>query len=832
MALSSDCTIVSLCKIQKVKKIFILGLLALGFDGFAQTGLTSIETEKIAGELPAGMVTGQVKTTDNQPAAHVTVFLKELNRTVITDNAGYFSIKNIKEGVYTLEISMIGLKTQQRIVELKKDQQVNVSLLLIEDVKQLTEVVIANNKRLNARPVEIGKIAINPMDLPQAISVIGQGMIRDQQALRLSDVIKNVNGVYMTTTRGNVQESFAARGYSFGTNNLFKNGARVNAGAMPEMSTLERVEVLKGSAAILFGQVAPGGIVNMVTKEPKFNFGGEVSMRVGSYDLYKPAFDVYGPLSKHIAYRVNGTFESANSYRDNVSSKRYYINPSFLFKIGSKTDLILEADYLNHEFTPDFGIGSLDNTKIPDVPRSRFMGTSWQYNVTQQTTTGLTVKHKFNDSWKLNSSLSYQYYTRDYFSVERIQAASNGDWTRPLGKILMYENYYTGQVNLVGKFNTGKVNHDLLAGIDADRYLTLHNDFSFPGSLPGNGYDKINILDESKFVQRTDIPNATNIRKREIPVNRFGAYVQDLVKITSKLNVLAGIRWSYVEAVGIDSTNVITGAKVTGKTKKDEAFSPRLGIVYKPFRSTSFFASYSNSFVVNSGQDIDGNVIKPSIVDQFELGVKNELFEGRLSANITLYRIKNNNLAQTAPFLKDGTANNNSNIKMLSGETMSDGIEIDLSSEPIKGLNIHAGYSYNYMRFTKNDTTAGSFKTGERLVNNPAHTANASVFYTINIGRIKGLKIGASALYVGDRFAGWNTDVVKQAGAPFTYRSRIFEVRGFTTIDLTAAYTFKKISVQGKVSNLTNTYNYYVHENYSVNPIAPTQFSATVSYKF
>ncbi len=832
MALSSDCTIVSLCKIQKVKKIFILGLLALGFNGFAQTGLTSIETEKIAGELPAGMVTGQVKTTDNLPAAHVTVFLKELNRIVITDNAGYFSIKNIKEGVYTLEISMIGLKTQQRIVELKKDQQVNVSLLLIEDVKQLTEVVIANNKRLNARPVEIGKIAINPMDLPQAISVIGQGMIRDQQALRLSDVIKNVNGVYMTTTRGNVQESFAARGYSFGTNNLFKNGARVNVGAMPEMSSLERVEVLKGSAAILFGQVAPGGIVNMVTKEPKFNFGGEVSMRVGSYDLYKPAFDVYGPLSKHIAYRVNGTFESANSYRDNVSSKRYYINPSFLFKIGSKTDLILEADYLNHEFTPDFGIGSLDNTKIPDVPRSRFMGTSWQYNVTQQTTTGLTVRHKFNDSWKLNSSLSYQYYTRDYFSVERIQAASNGDWTRPLGKILMYENYYTGQVNLVGKFNTGKVNHDLLAGIDADRYLTLHNDFSFPGSLPGNGYDKINILDESKFVQRTDIPNATNIRKREIPVNRFGAYVQDLVKITSKLNVLAGIRWSYVEAVGIDSTNVITGAKVTGKTKKDEAFSPRLGIVYKPFRSTSFFASYSNSFVVNSGQDIDGNVIKPSIVDQYELGVKNELFEGRLSANITLYRIKNNNLAQTAPYLKDGTANNNSNIKMLSGETMSDGIEIDLSSEPIKGLNIHAGYSYNYMRFTKNDTTAGSFKTGERLVNNPAHTANASVFYTINIGRNKGLKIGASALYIGDRFAGWNTDVVKQAGAPFTYRSRIFEIKGFTTIDLTAAYTFKKISVQGKVSNLTNTYNYYVHENYSVNPIAPTQFSATVSYKF
>src|SRR5205085_1330961 len=127
---------------------------------------------------------------------------------------------------------------------------------------------------------------------------------RGQQAQRLSDVIRNVNGVYVTTTRGAVQESFGARGYGFGSSNLFKNGARINSGVTPEMSSLERVEVLKGSTAILFGQVAPGGILNMVTKQPKFNSGGEVSMRVGSYNLYKPAFDVYGPLSSNIAYRV------------------------------------------------------------------------------------------------------------------------------------------------------------------------------------------------------------------------------------------------------------------------------------------------------------------------------------------------------------------------------------------------------------------------------------------------------------------------------------------------------------------------------------------------
>ena len=191
--------------------------------------------------------------------------------------------------------------------------------------------------------------------------------MEDQQVQRLSDVMKNVNGVYLSTARGSTQETFSARGYGLGSNNLFKNGSRVNTGVMPEMSSLERVEVLKGSAAILYGNVAPGGIVNMITKQPRFNWGGEVSMRAGSYDLYKPTVDIYGPISKNVAFRVNGTYEKANSFRDVVHSERYYFNPSFLFKLGKNTELTVQGDYLSHDFTPDFGIGSLDNTKMPDV---------------------------------------------------------------------------------------------------------------------------------------------------------------------------------------------------------------------------------------------------------------------------------------------------------------------------------------------------------------------------------------------------------------------------------------------------------------------------------
>jgi iron complex outermembrane recepter protein len=812
----------------------LLAILTAGSTGYAQTAMLATpisSTVELPEDKETGVVKGYVQTTDNQPADHVTITIKELNRNTVTNENGTFILKHIKPGQYTLLVSMAGLQSKEQVITVKANEAAEVSFTLSENRKQLDEVVVTNHKTMNDQPVSIGKLAIDPMDLPQGLSVIGQSVIREQQALRLGDVIRNVNGVYLTTTRGNVQESFGARGYNLGNTNMFKNGFRINSGVMPEMSSLEKVEVLKGSAAILYGQVAPGGIVNMVTKQPKFTRGGEVSMRIGSFDLYKPAIDLYGPISSSIAYRINGTYESAGSFRDQVKSERYYVNPSLLFKLGKRTELIAEGDYLYHNFTPDFGIGTLDGKTIADVPRSRFLGTSWQYSKTQQTTTAFTLKHQLSENWKLNTSLSYQFYKRDYYSVERVQADANGEWVRPLGRILTDEKFYAGQVNLIGKFHTAQLEHNLLAGIDADRSITSNNDYTFPtvSGLPAAGYDKINILDPGKYSQRTDMPEATAIRERVAPVKRFGGYVQDLIKLSSKFNLLAGIRWSYVETQGIDSTNLTNGVKTTGSGRYDDAFSPRFGLVYKPFNTTSFFASYSNSFTTNSGQDLEGRAIKPSLIDQYELGVKNQFLNGLLSANVTVYRIINNNLAQTAPYLLNGTANNNTSIKILSGETTSDGVEVDFAATPIKGLNITAGYSYNYMRYTKTDTTVGSFKTGERLVNNPAHTANGSIFYTFGNGRLEGLKLGTTIVYIGDRFAGWNTDVTKTG--PVTYRDRLFEVGGYTTIDVTAGYTFKKISALAKLSNITNTYNYTVHENYSVNPIAPTQVSVTLSYK-
>ena len=787
----------------------------------------------LAANAQSGQLQGFIKTSDGKPAAEVYVQLKETRKGTVTKADGSYILSNIPGGKYTLIVSFVGLQTIQKSVEVTSGVTNNLDFNLVENETQLAEIVVTANRSINERPASIGKLPIKPMDLPQAVVTVGESVIKNQQAQRLSDVIKNVNGVYLGTARASTQEAFYARGYSFSSTNMFKNGSRVNSGAMPEVSSLESVEILKGGAAILYGNVAPGGVLNMVTKKPKFELGGEVSLRAGSYNLFKPAFDIYGPISNKIAYRVNGTFESADSYRDQVSSKRYYVNPSLLFKLGSKTELIVEGDYLKHEFTPDFGIGTLnDSTKgirpatVPDVPRSRFMGTPWQYNTTDQSTASVTLNHSFNTNWKLNTVVSYQQFKRDYYSVERIQALYTplGDWARPLGRVDTKEKYLTGQVNLNGNFKTGKMDHIVLAGIDADRYMTNTYNYDIQGKI----YDTINILDPNKFVSRTDIPVANRTTFVETPVTRFGAYVQDLISLTPKIKLLAGIRWSLQESSGADTTFLLKGDSLaSGKFTSANAFSPRVGLVYRFKPNVSFFASYSNSFSVNTGQDIYGSVLPPSIIDQLELGVKNIFLDGRLTVNLTAYKIINNNLAQTAQSDRNGNPNSNSNLKELTGQTTSNGVELDVMANFMKGLSVVAGYSYNDMHYTNTPDTKGSFVEGERLVNTPAHTANGSIFYTFSHGALNRLKLGASVFYVGDRFGGWNNTILPTQGY-----SRLIPVDGFTTVDISAGYSIKRFSLLAKLSNLTNTYNYYVHENYSINPIAPRQLIATVAYKF
>jgi iron complex outermembrane recepter protein len=773
-------------------------------------------------QAQTGTIKGAVKTSDNQVAEPLNIGLKGFNKGVFANSNGEFEIKNVEAGTYILVVSFIGLETKEQHIEVIAGQTTTVpEIILKENSQQLKEVVITSFKSNNEKLVIIGKAPIKSMDLPQSVASIDKETLDQQQTARISDAVKNFNGIYIMGTSGGYQEELAGRGFAFNNSNTFKNGVRFNNTAMPEMSSLERVEAIKGSAAILFGNVSAGGVINLVTKKPLFEIGGEVSMRMGSYNFYKPSVDVYGSLnrSKTMAYRINTTYEKSQSFRDVVNAQRFYINPSLLFKLGKKTDILIEGDYLNDDRTADFGVGAINYTLI-DIPRSRFIGVSWSYYKSEQKSSTAIITHRFNNKWEIRSATAYQNLNSDLFANQRPNGNTqfikeNGDWIRGLQRTTINEDYYITQLDLTGKFSTGFLKHILLVGADADKYLTNNTAYNAISK-----YDTVNVFDPDKYKQHHDIPDMTPRTLTTSPVKRAGIYVQDLMSITSKIKLLAGARLSYLETFG----NVFTYSNSTAvKTRQfDNAFSPRIGIVYQPIKTMALFTSYANSFTPNSGVDVDGKALPPSLIDQYEAGIKNDLFHGLLSANVTVYQIKNSNLAQTS--LANG--NTNTNIKELVGEITSKGIELDITSKEWKGFSLIAGYSFNDTRYTKSNT----YIEGSKLRYNPNHTANTSLYYNfnkINIKWLAGFNAGAGVLYIGERSAGRSTRVTV---ANDTYK--LIPLSAYTNLEASIGYTKNNISLRIKMSNIMNELSYNVHDDNSVNPIAPRQVSATIGVKF
>ena len=766
----------------------------------------------------SGEIRGTVTDSEGKASAFVNIQLSEIQQGVSSDLNGSFVFSEIKAGTYTLIASYIGYKTLTQKVEVEADKVLNLSLELFENAETLKEIVIKGYVTQNERIASIGKMAARQMDLPMSFQTLDRQTLESQQALTMQDVLMNTNGVYVMGATGGYQEEIAGRGFAYGSSNTFKNGTRFVNSMLPELSSLERVEILKGSAALLFGNVAPGGVLNLVTKKPKFGFGGEVGLRIGSFGLLKPSFDVYGGIGKgeKVAFRLNGTYQSANSFRQYVSSERVYINPSLLFKLSKKTELLVEGDYLDDRRTPDFGAGIVNYAVIPDYPRDRFLGVKWGYVDSKQVSSTATLSHRFSEKWKLSLSGSYRDADQALFSAARPNTGTlikaDGLWTRNIQKSETYDNYYVIQGDLTGTIKTGALSHQLLLGFDTDHFTQQTQQYT---QLPR--YDTISIFEDLPADSRNDIPVLNKSSFSDNPTDRYGFYLQDLISLTTKLKLLAGVRYSSQKSAS--NVTATDGKVTTTLTPTATAFSPRFGLVYQPSANRSLFASYSNSFVLNTGVDVEGKTLAPSTIDQYEVGIKNELLKGKASANLTLYRIDNDNLAQIS--LANG--NTNSNIKELAGAVRSQGIELDFAARPYPNLSLMLGYSYNETRYIKSNT----FVEGSLLRYNPNHTANASVQYEVSEGKLKGLNLGFVSAYIGTRYAGRSTRVQVANDA-----YRITEVSDYFQFDATAGYNFSKFALRAKLANIFNVLSYNVHDDNSVNPIAPRNFSASLIWKF
>lgn len=721
----------------------------------------------------------------------------------------------MKKIIYTLSVVLTSLSV------FGQDSYNNDDNFSIENdtVKKTTlkEIILIGSTK--EHPVKVGKASIKPMDLPQASAVITSETLKTQQVNSITDILKNANGVYIMGTTGGYQEEIASRGFSLSSSNTFKNGIRYFNGMLIETSGLEKVEFLKGSAAMLFGNVAPGGILNLVTKKPKYEFGGEIGFNFGSFNTVKPTVDVYNSLGKNkkAAFRINASYENAESFRNYVTSERYYVNPSFEIKLSENTELVIETDFTKDSRTPDFGAGII-NYEVVDIPRNRFLGVSWGKYDSQQFSNTITLSHYFNTNWNINFVNGIRYYETELFSNTRPNTGSggavqaNGDWNRSIQKNKAKDNYYMQQLDVKGVFSTGKIDHNLLIGADLETFKTSTTSFNNSAN-----YDVINIFENYNPSNEPEIPTLTENTLTIAPINRFGIYAQNLISFTEKIKVLTGIRYSYQDT----RSNVLqySSGAITTTKNYDGAFSPRVGLIYQPSKNQSIFATYSNSFNINTGQDEAGKALEPSIVDQYEIGIKNKLFDDKLFLNVTAYQISNDKFYQQS--LANG--NSYSYIRVLTGEVRSQGIEIDVTSKPIKGLNIMAGYSFNETKFLDE----GYYIAGSLLRYNPKNTANLSANYQLESGKLKGVNLGLISTYFGERYAGRSTRTQVEND-----NRQLIYLEDFIQVDAILGYTHNNFKISTKLSNIFNELNYNVHDDNSVNPIAPRNYSVALNYKF
>jgi iron complex outermembrane recepter protein len=569
-------------------------------------------------------------------------------------------------------------------------------------------------------------------DVPQAIQVIPQQVLKDQAANDITDVLRNIPGVTPSPNFGGL----TVRGFS-GT--VLRDGltqAQPFGFDIDYQSNVEQVELLRGPASVLYGAGTPGGSLNLTEKQPLAEPFYELGATVGNFDFYRGTVDLTGPLNpeKTILYRLNIDYENAGSFIDFVNRTDFAIFPVVSFQLGKNTKLTLDASYqrTTDSATANFGALPLEGTVLPNplgkIPRSRFLGEP-DFDDLKRTvwSIGSLFEHKFSENWSLRNRFRYNYA---FAESRRLFAGGLRDDNRTLDRNADESQEtaetYTLRTDVLGKFQTGIIKHDVLFGVELSRSISDEN---FAGGTEIFPIDIFNP-EYGNFRNDSEVYSSSLFTSDTI-----GIYAQDLLSIGKNVKILLGGRFDWGFIKGEDR---LTGE--SGTEPSTSGFAPRVGIVYQPIEPVSLYASWSRSFEPQSGQDRQGSLFVPITGDQFEVGVKTEFFDGKLSATLAAYQITRQNDFQPDPVDPD-------RFQIQVGEQQSRGIDFSLSGEPLPGLRLIAGYAYIDAKVTKDNTGL----QGNLLTNVPQHSGNLWAVYEFQKGDLEGLGIGAGVSVLGAR---------------------------------------------------------------------------------
>ena len=578
-------------------------------------------------------------------------------------------------------------------------------------------------------------------DTPASIQVIPQQVLEDQQVISLEDALSNLSGVTDGGNFAGLDTDFNIRGF----NNvpILRDGFRqfgFGNDGIPETANLERIEVLRGPASILYGAIQPGGVINLVTEQPLSEPFYEVAVQAGNRGLISPQIDLSGPLSsdERVLYRLNALYRNEESFRDYEQNiERTFIAPSLSWEISDRTDITIQLEYSDYIGPFEAGLPAVGD-EVADVPASRITGELDDFSKVEYFRAGYNLEHRFNDSWQVQNSLRYMQQNISNEGVIGLFFLDEfaGIFSRGLSQQYRFPRDFGVQTNLIGEFNTGSIEHTLLLGLDLNRSTETDSarfsDFA--------DFQPLNIFDpDYGTFDGVDVDDLPPLRVQKNESNRLGLYVQDQIDLLDNLILVAGLRYDTIRQKVTSFPASAFDDEITETTQSEDAWIPRVGIVYQPIEEISLYGSYSQSFNLNDGVDVNGSPLRPERGEGFEVGIKTEILEGDLLATLAYFDVSRQNVATADP--------NDPFAQVATGEQRSQGVEFDLVGEILPGWNILVSYAYIDARVTEDNT----IPEGNRVFNAPEHSANLWTTYEIQRGDLRGLGFGGGVNFVGER---------------------------------------------------------------------------------
>jgi len=637
------------------------------------------------------------------------------------------------------------------------------------------------------------------IDIPQTINVVTREQLDDQSHHSLADVLRYVPGTTVGQGEGN-RDQITLRGQNT-TADFFLDGVRDDVQYYRGLYNIERVEILKGPYALIFGRGGGGGIINRVQKSPKTEVFTAGQASVNSFGAYDFSADLNAPLNDMAAVRLNAVYENLDSHRDFVGGERYAWNPYVAFKLGGDWNLGLSYEYVNDDRTTDRGIPSIaTGAGQPNRPlagyRDQFFGVPGVNRTKLEAQIAkLRLDGKLADNLSFSSTLLYGDYDKIYINVFANGAATSQNGTVALSSYsdpTTRENFIA-QGNLVWDVNTGPLAHKILIGAEYGDQKSANRRFN--GTLSSGSLNLANPVFPTVAFNRF-------ARETLWAVEFFSAFVQGHMSIGEYVDVVAGLRYDSFDIQGVD----LFPAVDRPFARKDDKISPRLGLIFKPQENVSLYGSYSQSFLPRSGDQflalsVTQENLAPEKYTNYELGAKWDI-RPKLNVTLALFQLDRSNATTPDP------ANPLASINV--GKTRTKGVELSVAGRITPDWQLHGGYSYQDAALAGNDLV--------RLGQVPKHQASLWNRYDFT----DRLAAGVGIIHQSSQFAAIRTTATTT------------KLPSFTRVDAAVFYDLSEaVQLQLNVENLFDTtYFSDAHNNNNISTGAPINGRFTIRAKF